>query len=91
MNLAEARLTIEDTEAGYLAHLAAVEVVKSSPESTLADLLACLKLTSEGIVPEVAAAELYRRTGRELPARMLDWSADHGDWEQFLSGRRLID
>ena len=58
----------------------------ASPDSTIPDLVACLR--HRGLVGELAACTLYKRTGRPWPKDFRD-VADPDKWEQFLLRRRL--
>ena len=87
MDLLDATRTVRDPQACLADRVRAVALLAESDESSIEDLVHCLR--HRGIVAELAACALYRRTGRSKPKRLLDF-ADRDQWEQFLIRRRLL-
>lgn len=88
MTLTEARETIKEDSALSVDWLLAAGTLTSTKESTLEDLLACLR--RRGAVASVAATALYVRTKRPTPKGLTELlSADHEDWTQYLRERGL--
>ena len=87
MDLADATRTLHDPEASRADRVIAAALLAESDETSIEDLVHCLR--HRGIVAELAACALYRRTGRSRPKRLLDF-ADRDQWEQFLIRRRLL-
>jgi hypothetical protein len=58
----------------------------TAADATVEDLAACLPC--RGVIAELAAAGLYRLTGRPKPRKLRDY-ANRDKWEQYLIGYRL--
>ena len=86
MNIHEARHLIDDRDAPIIARIEAASLLSQSDDATPADLVACLRC--RGVIAELAALGLYRRTGRPEPRRLLDF-ANPDQWEQYLIRKRL--
>ena len=86
MNIQEARQLIDDRDAPMMARIEASSVLSLSDDATFDDLVNCLRC--RGVIAELAAVGLYRRTGRSKPRRLIDF-ANADQWEQFLIRIRL--
>jgi hypothetical protein len=83
MTLSEAKQVIRNDSSEFSEWVFAAGVLTSSQESSLDDLLACLK--RRGLPSEMAATALYVRTKR--PRRDDSISSivlDHDDWAEYI-------
>jgi hypothetical protein len=84
MTLQEAKQTIRNDTVGFSEWVLAAGVLTSSPESSLDDLLACLK--RRGLPSEMAATTLYVRTKRPRQDDSINSIIlDHNDWSKWLA------
>jgi hypothetical protein len=88
MTADEARELIRDTRSPILRRLEAVQTLLESPDTTIDDLVQCLRC--RGVIASSAATGLFARTGRPRPPKLRD-QADVDQWEQYLIKRRLTD
>jgi hypothetical protein len=65
MSIQEARQLIADPDASMMARIEASSVLSLSDDATIMDLVDCLRC--RGVIAELAAVGLYRRTGRPKP------------------------
>jgi hypothetical protein len=86
MGIQEARQLIGDPNASMMTRIQASHVLSLSDDSTLADLVNCLRC--RGVIAELAAVGLYRRTARPKSKRWRDW-VNPDQWEQYLIRARL--
>jgi len=88
MTLQQARQAIRDDHGGFSEWVFAAGVLTSCQDSSLDDLVACLKRT--GLPSEMAATTLYLRTKRR---RQDDTVAsiilDHDDWAAYIHAHNL--
>ena len=87
-SLDEARKIIADRDASFVQCFEAAALVSSSRESSLADLLACLR--HRGLPAEIAATALYYRTGRPRVPSGLAFVTDEADWLLYLYGKTSV-
>jgi hypothetical protein len=88
MTIEEARRVIRDDSQRLSRQVRAATVLCGSPESSLDDLLACLK-RRDRMVFRPAAAELHRRTGRPEKDDSVEFLVvDYQDWCGYLRERR---
>jgi asparagine synthetase A len=86
MTLQEAKQTIRHDAGGFSEWVYAAGVLTSSRESSLADLLACLK--RKGLPAEMAATTLYVRTKRPREDDSIHSIVlDHDDWSKWLGSQ----
>jgi len=84
MTLQEAKQTIRNDAGGFSEWVYAAGVLTSSQESSLNDLLACLK--RRGLPSEMAATTLYVRTKRPRQDDSISSIIlDHDDWSKWLA------
>src|SRR5436305_429000 len=62
VSIQEARQLIADADASMMARIEASRVLSLSDDATIMDLVDCLRC--RGVIAELAAVGLYRRTGR---------------------------
>jgi len=88
MTLPDARRIMASGAESYADEVLAASAISSSADSTLDDLLSCLR--RGGLPAELAALELYVRTGRSRvgtgPASLI---TDVQDWTTYLAGMGL--
>ena len=83
MELEEARTTIANDDASFFDWVEASTAITSSEDSTLTDLVACLKRS--GVPADTAATTLYVRTCRAREGdSSLSIVTDHGNWKRYL-------
>jgi hypothetical protein len=83
MSLDEARRIIQDGSSPFPHLVMATAVLISSDQSTLQDLVACLKY--KGLPAETAATALYVRTKRSRPDDSMESIVtDYSDWVTYL-------
>ena len=87
MSLDEARRIIQEGSSPFPRLVMATAVLISSDQSTLQDLVACLK--HKGLPAETAATALYSRTKRLRPDDSLETVVtDYDDWVAYLRFNR---
>ena len=85
MTIEEARRAIQDNTQRLSRQVMAATVLCESPESSLEDLLACLKHPDK-MVFRPAAAELHRRTGRPEKDDQTEFLViDYQNWRNYLA------
>lgn len=83
MTLEEAKQTIENDSASFSNWVMAAGILTSSSESSLEDLVACLK--RKGLPAEMAATALYVRTKRpRLDDSIQSIVLDQQDWADYV-------
>jgi hypothetical protein len=83
MTLNDAKHIIRNDSAGFTKWVLAAGVLTSAQESTLDDLLACLKRS--GLPAEMAATTLYVRTRRPRQDNTIaSIILDYDDWALYL-------
>ena len=88
MTIEEARRIIRDETQRLSRQVRAATVLCGSPESSLEDLLACLR-HPDRMVYRPAAAELHRRTGRPEKDDSVEFLViDYRDWCDYLRDRQ---
>ena len=88
MTIDEARRIVRDEGQRLSRQVKAATVLCGSPESSLEDLLACLR-HRDRMVFRPAAAELHRRTGRPEKDDSVEFLVvDYQDWCDYLRARR---
>ncbi len=89
MGLEEARKVIRDDAAQWAAWVEAAGVLSDSRESSLEDLIQCLK--RNGLPAETAACALYVRTERpRADSTIQSVVLDHRDWSEYLIAKGLM-
>jgi hypothetical protein len=86
MTLHEARLVILDDSESFYNWVHAASAISSCKESTLDDLIMCLK--RRGLPAEMAATSLYLRTKRPEADSVENMSVDFADWINYAKGMR---
>jgi hypothetical protein len=82
MTMKQARATLGNTQAELPRIIKAAAKVAQDAGTNIKDLLKCLD--HGGLAAEMAAMELYRRTGRTLPASPKSVVLSRVNWERFL-------
>jgi hypothetical protein len=89
MTFQEARQTIRNDSCSFSEWVYAAGVLTSSQESSLDDLLACLK--RRGLPSEMAATALYVRTKRPRQNDSVHSIVlEHDDWHEWLTKHKEI-
>lgn len=86
MTLQEAKHIILDDSSTFKDWVCATGVISSCTESTLEDLIACLK--RRGLPAEMAATALYSRTKRPQADSIENISVNSADWINYVSEMR---
>jgi hypothetical protein len=88
MTLEEAKQAIRNDSSSFSDWVFAAGVLTSSQESSLEDLLACLRRT--GLPSEMAATTLYVRTKRPRQDDSIHSIVlDHDDWAAYIRQYKL--
>ena len=82
MDLSNARTIIENSTSDFDRQIEAVAVIAASPITSLHELAACLCI--DGLPAELAALELYRRTGRPRDKVARSVTVDFENWRDYL-------
>jgi hypothetical protein len=88
MDLETARKIVGDAALPMMERIEAASTLSLSPDATLDELVACLRF--RGVIAELAAMGLFRRTGRPKPRRLRDFT-NIDQWEQYLIRQRLAE
>jgi hypothetical protein len=89
MTLEEARRVVRDDSALPVDWFLAAAEISSSRESSLEDLLVCLR--RKGTIASGAATTLYVRTKRPRKDDSVEsFSMDYQDWLEYLRDRGLV-
>jgi hypothetical protein len=86
MTLEEAKSVIENDSATFKDWVHATGVLAASQDSTLDDLIACLK--RRGLPAEMAATSLYARTKRPRSDSIESVVLDAADWTAYVKQMR---
>lgn len=85
----EAKKCLKDDAATFTKWVMAAGVLTSSADTTLDDLLLCLK--RKGLPAEMGATALYSRTRRQRSGSVLEsFIVDFDDWTTYLTQNHLM-